>query len=528
MKKVYFVFIFTFIFLGFCGFAFAEEDLLSDVNFPIPELGNCVSMEECEAYCDLEENTKACLDFAEAHNLLSQEEIEKDRKMLEMLETMAGPGGCQGQEECEIYCDEPEHMEECIIFGKEHNLIPPEELAQAEQALIAIKKGVKPPPCRGKQECDIYCSQIEHLEECITFGEAAGFMSSEEAGMIRKTGGKGPGGCQGKEECDAYCNNPDHMKECIEFGLKYGLMPAEEEKEARMMLQALEKGIKPPMCGNKQECDIYCSQPEHMEECVNFGEAAGFMSSEEAEQVRKMAKAGIFGGPGGCQGKEECEAYCNNPDNMQECMEFAVKAGFMSSEEAEETKKIGEQFGPGGPGGPGGCQTPEECDAYCQDPEHMQECMEFGQKMGLVKPEEVEMVKKIGPEGPGGPGGCQTPEECKAYCDNPEHMEECFNFSVKEGMMSSEDAEKMKQMMTPPEGYIEMTPPEGYIEMTPPEGYIEMTPPEQGMMMPQKEFAPMQEPQSEEAAPFFEEPQTFFETIKQFLASVATALEISF
>jgi hypothetical protein len=538
MKKPYFIFcillgLFAFAAgSGFADFAFAQqEDLLANINFPISELGNCNSKSECKAHCDLEENIDACIAFAKAHNFLPQEQIEKNKKISEIMKTMAGPGNCQGKEECDIYCHNPEHMEECIIFGKEHGLIPLEELEEVEQVLQAIRSGVKPPPCQGKTECDIYCSQPEHLEECISFGEAAGFIDPEEAEMIRKTNGMGPGECRGKQECDAYCQDPEHMKECIEFGIKHNLMPPEEIKEAEMMLQALNKGIKPPPCQGKEECDIYCSQPEHMEECVNFGEAAGFIDPEEAEQMRNMSKAGIFGGPGNCQGKEECEAYCNDPEHMEECVDFSVKAGFMDLEESERIKKIGnlemrgEFRGPGGcqspeecdiycqspehmeecmrfgqekglmtpeenkkieimfqldaENSPGGCRTPQECKLYCDNPEHMEECLEFGKSTGLMKPEEIETVKKIEmQDGPGGPGGCHSKEECDIYCSQPEHIEECANFFLKQGLIDTQEAERIIERMEHPS--LDMMKPEGMM-MPPPEGEM-MGPMEPGMM----------------------------------------------
>jgi hypothetical protein len=453
MKKNYFIIlsalIFCVAFSTHLGLAFAQENApLSNVNFPIQELGNCANKQECKAYCDIDANMRICLDFAEKQGLFSERKIEKDRKIFEIMETMKGPGGCANKTECDIYCSQPEHMEECIIFGKKHGLIPPEELKEAEQVLKAIKKGLKPLPCGGKQECDIYCSQPEHIEECVAFGEAAGFISPEEAEMIRKTGGKGPGGCQGKEECDAFCQNPDNMQECMEFGLKYGFMSPEEEKNTRMTLNAIKKGFKPPACRSKEECDIYCSQPEHMEECIAFGEAAGFISNEEANRAKNMDKMDMGPGPGGCQGDQECKEFCDNPENMKECLEFAIRAGLISEEEAERIKKMDEMdMGPG----PGGCQTREQCDTYCQNPDNMQECMEFGKKMGLVEHQEFERMERMSLEiQHNGPGGCQTPQECKTYCDNPENMEECIKFSEKMGLMKPAEA-----------GVIRMLGPEG-------------------------------------------------------------------
>ena len=144
--------------------------------FPVAELGNCASRTECERYCALPENMAACLDFAEEHNLIPKGKIEMARKMLEMGD-IGGPGGCKGKVECETYCDNPDHMEECIIFAKKYGLIPPEELEDVEKILAAIEKGARPPACHGKAACDAYCNVAEHFEECITFAEAAGFVT---------------------------------------------------------------------------------------------------------------------------------------------------------------------------------------------------------------------------------------------------------------------------------------------------------------------------------------------------------------
>jgi len=94
MRNYYFLLIFVFVFLGIL--VLAQE--LPGVTYPVAELGNCGSRAECEAYCDLPENMEACLDFAEAHGLISPEEAAMARKMLELGVT-AGPGGCQSYTE---------------------------------------------------------------------------------------------------------------------------------------------------------------------------------------------------------------------------------------------------------------------------------------------------------------------------------------------------------------------------------------------------------------------------------------------
>ena len=283
MKNYYFILILSLLFVGFL--VLAQE--LPGVTFPVSELGNCASKEECMAYCDLPENMLACINFSETHGLISPEDAAMARKMLELAVT-DGPGGCQGRVECSAYCDNSDHMEECIEFAKKYGLIPPDELVEVEKILVAIQKGARPPACHGKAACDAYCNMAEHFEECIIFGEAA------------------------------------------------GLIPPDEIDDARRALEAVRKGAKPPACKGKTECDTYCAEPEHLEECLAFAEAAGFISPEDAAMARKTGGKG----PGGCRGEEACKAYCEDPSHMEECINFAVEQGFMSPEEAQKMREM--------------------------------------------------------------------------------------------------------------------------------------------------------------------------------------------
>jgi len=47
----------------------------NDVQYPIAELENCQSKNDCKTYCDKPVNTAFCLAFAEKRNLMTTEEI---------------------------------------------------------------------------------------------------------------------------------------------------------------------------------------------------------------------------------------------------------------------------------------------------------------------------------------------------------------------------------------------------------------------------------------------------------------------
>lgn len=399
MKKVLIVLIISFICLVFFTFAARAKDL-SDVKYPVAELGNCKNQEACEAYCDEAENMEKCVNFAEANELMEEKDIKMARKMLEAGEK-GGPGGCKGKIECEAYCDNMDNLEECMGFAEQNGLMEKSEIEEGRKVLQAMKKGIKPPKCGSKKNCDKYCASSEHMEECITFGEAA------------------------------------------------GMIPENELEGARKMLDAIKKGAKPLPCGGKDGCDAYCEN--HFEECINFSEAAGFMSAEEIKMARKTGGKG----PGGCKG-DACKTYCDNPDNMKVCVEFSLENDLMPPEEAARAKKMLER---GRFTGPGGCNG-DECRTYCEDPLHLEECIKYSVEMGDITPEQGEENLRNTKEGrkenmengnidQSGPGGCKGPEECDAYCQD--HMEECANFfSAQQGKMPPrENQEQMRPMENP-------------------------------------------------------------------------------
>ena len=375
---------------------------VSDIQYPVPQLGNCKSETDCRSYCDKPGNTAACLDFAEQNNLMSKEEIKMAKKFA--AAGNKGPGGCTGKDSCETYCNDISHIEECISFAEKNNLIPPDELREAQKVRDAIKRGIKPPACGSKKLCDSYCEDPSHMEECITFASEAGLMDDEEKGDAQKMlqalkRGVKPPPCRGKQACDAYCQQPDNMEVCMNFAIEAGFMPEAEKENAQKMLSAIKKGVKPPNCRGKDECDSYCQSDEHFDECANFAEAAGFMSAEDATMARKTKGKG----PGGCKGKEECESFCNNPVNQEACFKFAEDNGMIPEEELQKMKEgrnqmRGQERQEGmpppeggefrsGPGGPGGCSTPEECQNYCsQNPEACQNSQEPGNEQRQMGP----------------------------------------------------------------------------------------------------------------------------------------------
>ena len=310
----------------------AQATSPEDIIYPVAELGNCKNETDCRAYCDKPENIKACVNFAEKHNLLSDEELERGKKFAEIEK---GPGGCTNQASCESYCNDVSRIDECLTFAEKNNFMSREELKEARLVQTALAKGAKL-----------------------------------------------PGGCKNKKECDSFCENPDNMEQCIAFGEAAGFIPPEELKEAKQVLEVMKKGVRPPPCRGRKACDVYCSTPDHLEQCVAFAEAAGFMSPKDAEMARKTGGVG----PGGCRGRE-CENFCDNENNFQVCIDFAVEHDLIKPEEAEMARKTGGK-------GPGNCKGREECDAFCKNPANEEVCFNFAQEHGLIPEGDLQRMEE--------------------------------------------------------------------------------------------------------------------------------------
>lgn len=210
------------------SFLVVQAQSLDDLSYPIPELGDCASKEECKTYCDKSENIAACVSFAEKNNLMSKEEAERAEKFNRVL-NQGGPGGCTDYESCERYCEDIDHLEACLAFAEENDILPEEGVEDIKRIKKLVDDGVKfPGDCTNREECDAYCSVEEHFQECLDFSIKAGFVDSKEAEMLRRTGGKGPGGCKSERECEDFCNKPENQEACFDFAVNNNLIPEEE------------------------------------------------------------------------------------------------------------------------------------------------------------------------------------------------------------------------------------------------------------------------------------------------------------
>jgi len=379
MKNIYKISITTiFALLAVFSFASAQGDPIN-IEFPISELGNCDSVEECKVYCDDSSNIDACIAWADDNGF--NKPIEQSTDVRKLIEE-GGPGGCNSLESCDAFCAQPKNGDECLAFSKDHSLIPQEELERIEEMRSQIHNINGPGGCSSREECDSFCRNPDNSKICLQFAVDGGNISQEEADFIierfeshidfknRGSSGPvglegtkprgpegskideekaielistvgGPGGCSTFGECDTFCSTSENDQVCMDYAVEHRLIPEEEIEKIQKMMNI----VGPGGCRGERECHDYCGQIEHGDECFTFAKENNLISEDEIRMMEKemgiMKKLEGNGGPGGCRGERECHDYCSDHNNIDECMAFAVDAGVMP---VDRVKDIMEGF----------------------------------------------------------------------------------------------------------------------------------------------------------------------------------------
>ena len=201
-------------------------------------------------------------------------------------------------------------------------------------------------------------------------------------------------------------------------------------------------------CRNESECRAFCDEPENrMGVCWDFAKAHNLVSKEEIARAEKFTKAAISGGPGSCKNDGQCFTYCDDPAHLDECVNFAEKNGFATAGELKEARQLSAHLKKGGKT-PGDCRGKERCLTYCAVAEHIEECYRFAKEAGFLDKETQEQAGKfIGFIQRGEtPGRCTSKDSCEAYCSEDGHFDECIAFAEKAGLLRKEELEIAKKV----------------------------------------------------------------------------------
>ena len=281
--------------------------------------------------------------------------------------------------------------------------------------------------CADKNACRIYCDDLEHKSECLAFAKANNLIPAEVLARAEKLPKVGPGDCKGENECRAYCNISSNEEECLAFAEQHDLI---EKAKVAVMKKVLKSGG-PGDCKGEKECRAYCADPEHRDECFAFAEDNDLLSEKEKEMIKMRKEVAErlkeIAGPGDCKDEKECRVYCNEPEHVEECLAFAAEHGMMKAEEARE--KIKEFVREG-----------EKSIARFS----LEKAGEYAKEMKKNLLEKFEELRELEhrfrgqattTEGFIGPGGCVSPAECIQFCANPANRSTCAKFNPSVGGM---------------------------------------------------------------------------------------------
>jgi len=271
---------------------YAQENT---IVFPVAELDNCESKEACMEYCDEPGNMSRCITFAKAHNLMTPEEAERAEEFSDTLEERGGgPGGCTTPSSCETYCEDITNLRECLVFAEDHGHVDDNIEEGKKIALYLDAGGQMPGGCTSRQSCESYCSDFNHGEECLLFAEEVGLEIDDKdhpdgpnkeqmrAMIDLMKRGETPGGCTSERECESYCSESGNIEECVAFGEKVGFISPEE---AEMVRKTGGKG--PGGCTSREECDSFCNNPDNRDQCFAFAKEHGFIDEREIKNLEE-------------------------------------------------------------------------------------------------------------------------------------------------------------------------------------------------------------------------------------------------
>ena len=92
----------------------------------------------------------------------------------------------------------------------------------------------------------------------------------------------------------------------------------------------------------------------------------------------------------------------------------------------------------------GNCQDQAACKIYCDAPNNMPVCVDFSLRQGFINSDEAAIAKKAVLKIKTGqtPGGCKSREECSNYCqNNASDMKTCIAFAEEIGIPAAEIAQ---------------------------------------------------------------------------------------
>lgn len=266
---------------------------LYGVNFPIADLGNCGSYNECRSYCEDPVNSESCINFGKSKGFYHDDPVvtKKDEILAEAKQRL----GCDSYESCLNFCEVPANFEKCHSFATNQGVVGGYVHNPEGQRIITKAKEVL--GCDSANSCKAFCLQQDNISKCKQFAEDTGLRGGEQR--------VGPGGCTSENTCKSFCSDPNNFQVCQGFTQVSG-----------------GTFTGPGGCSSPESCRSYCQ--EHPADCgYKPGQTPGTGISpiggnyNPAEMCNRTPNCSW--GNNGCQ----CGFYGETKETVQKAGEYA-------------------------------------------------------------------------------------------------------------------------------------------------------------------------------------------------------------
>lgn len=207
MRKIFACILLIVAILLFAKLAFAQTATQSAgsvrLTFPIAQLGNCTSYQDCKTYCDDPTHTDACVAYAKEKGFYKEGNL--DTNQTAVLAAAKTTLGCDSLDSCRTFCQQVANATACAAFAKAHNLQGGSSTVQSS----VLQKAQQVLGCNSEDSCKTFCEQDANKTACANFAKDNNLHGGDTT--------VGPGGCSSESSCKTYCSDPIHFQVCSQF-----------------------------------------------------------------------------------------------------------------------------------------------------------------------------------------------------------------------------------------------------------------------------------------------------------------------
>ncbi len=272
--------------------------------YPIQALGNCRDAQECFYYCEIPHNQPACWSYSTyilRKHVLGEQTSSPDEEARKHGITfpIAELNNCASTQECMQYCNKPENQQACEAFGKKKGLIQENQNSHSvnsvnkEKMLIDAKAFLG---CDSESSCKEFCNNPSNQQKCQAFAQKEGFSTQPQPGTAGTSYSTSSGlylpYCTNPDSCKNFCSNPANKQTCDAFGTSCSTFcNGNPERCSSFNSSGQSIHTLPPVsittpsgtptslgCQTEQECSVYCQT--HPGACPGYQNTANYNTAQ--------------------------------------------------------------------------------------------------------------------------------------------------------------------------------------------------------------------------------------------------------